>query len=126
MEEKDREIWIGKNRIYLDEDNILYYTGFGEHDEKTAIEIMKASLRLVNMVEGKVNVILDHNNSGKSCPAARKIYKGMTEHEKFGKIAHWGVHPVARVLASFVMGTSRKKEMRFFKTKEEALTWLKE
>ncbi len=126
MEEKDREIWIGKNRIYLDEDNILYYTGFGEHDEKTAIEIMKASLRLANMVEGKVDVILDHNNAGKSCPATRNIYKGMTEHEKFGKIAHWGVHPVARVLASFVMGTSRKKEMRFFKTREQALAWLKE
>jgi len=29
-------------------------------------------------------------------------------------------------MASFFMGASKKKDMRFFKTKEEALAWLKE
>jgi hypothetical protein len=30
------------------------------------------------------------------------------------------------VLASFVMGVTKKEEVYFFKTKEEALAWLKE
>ena len=47
-------------------------------------------------------------------------------NEKFGKIAHWGINPVAKILASFVMGLSKKTEMRFFTSKEEALAWLKE
>ena len=34
------------------------------------------------------------------------------------------MHPVARVLASFVMTITKKNEIDFFKTKEEALAWL--
>jgi len=124
--DKTREIMVGKNRLHLGNDNILFFTGIGEYDEKTAFAIKEAGLRLANMVEGKVSVILDHNMAGKPSLKARAVFRKMTEHEKFGKIAHWGVHPVARVLASFVMNISKKKDMRFFKTKEEALTWLKE
>jgi hypothetical protein len=50
--------------------------------------------------------------------AAEKVFKG--------KMAYFGMHPVARVIASFMMGVTRKQNMRFFKTREEALAWLKE
>ncbi|MBE3140395.1 MAG: hypothetical protein IMZ53_07420 [Thermoplasmata archaeon] len=30
----EREIWVGENRMYLGEDNILYITLVGEMDEK--------------------------------------------------------------------------------------------
>ena len=50
----------------------------------------------------------------------------MLENEKIGKVALFGLHPVARVIAAFIMGITRKKDMRFFKSKEEALAWLKE
>jgi len=88
------------------------------------IKIKEAGLKLANMVDGKVDVILDHNKAGKTSSKTRKIFKEMTEHEKFGKIAHYGVHPVAKVLASFIMGMSKKTDMRFFKTKKEALAWV--
>ena len=34
IDEKDREIWVGKSRFYLGEDNIIYETVVGEQDEK--------------------------------------------------------------------------------------------
>lgn len=34
--------------------------------------------------------------------------------------------PVTRVLAYFVIGVTGEKDIRFFKTREETLTWLKE
>jgi hypothetical protein len=126
MDEKDREIWVGKNRLYLGEDNITYFVLVGEHDENMAIACGEAFLKLSNMVEGKVNALGDLNKAGKQSPKARKIWKELSEHEKVRKLALIGMHPVARVLASFVMGTTKKKDMRFFKTKEEALAWLKE
>ncbi len=126
MEEKDREIWVGKNRIYLGEDNVLCVTNVGEIDEKLAIEIKEAVLKLMNMVEGKVHTLTDLNKAGKSTSQARKVFQELAEHEKQGKNAFYGMHPVARVLASFFMGISKKKDMRFFKTKEEARAWLKE
>ena len=126
MEEKDREIWVGGNRVYLGEDNILCLTILGEVDEKIEIGINEACLKLMNMVEGKVNTLVDLNKAGKTSPGARMRQKEISEHEKVGKVALFGLHPVAKVLASFFMGISKNKDMRFFKTKEEALAWLKE
>ena len=126
MEEKDRQLRVGEDRFYLGEDNIIYFTLVGEHDEKRAIACKDAFLKLVNMVEGKPNALGDLNAARKQSPEARAIWKELNEHEKIGKIALIGLHPVARVIASFVMGVSKKKDMRLFKTKEEALSWLKE
>ncbi len=126
MDEKDREIWVGKNRLYLGGDNIVYVANVGEVDEKMAIAIKEAVLKLMNMVEGKVHTLTDLNRAGKTLPAARKVFQELADHEKQGKNAFFGLHPVAKVLASFFMGFSKKKDMRFFKTKEEALAWLKE
>ena len=126
MENKDRKIWVGENWAYLGEDNITYFVLVGEHDENIAIACGEAFLKLINMVEGKVNALGDINKTGKQSPEARKIWKKISENEKVGKLALIGMHPVARVLASFIIGTTKKKDMRFFKTKEEALAWLKE
>jgi len=125
MENKNREIKIGENRLYLGEDNILYVTNVGEVDEKMAIAIKEVVLKLMNVAEGKVHTLTDLNMAGKTSPAARKVFQELADHEKQGKNAFFGLHPVARVLASFFMGISKKKDMRFFKTKEEALEWLK-
>jgi hypothetical protein len=57
---------------------------------------------------------------------ARRFGKTGFEKEETGKVALIGMHPVARVLASFVIGMTRKEDLRFFKTEEEALAWLKE
>ena len=126
MEEKEREIWIGENRVYLGEDNILYVTLSGEVDEETEIEINEACYKLLNMIEGKVKTLIDLNKAGKTSPGARKRQREISEHEKIGRVALCGMHPVARVVASFVMGVSSNKDMRFFNSKEEALAWLKE
>ena len=126
MENKDRKIWVGENWAYLGEDNITYFVLVGEHDENIAIACGEAFLKLINMVEGKGKALGDINKTGKQSLEARKIWKKISENEKVGKLALIGMHPVARVLASFIIGTTKKKDMRFFKTKEEALAWLKE
>ena len=126
MEEKEREIWVGGNRVYLGEDNILRLTILGDVNEETEIEINEACYKLMEMVEGKTLALIDLNRAGKTSPGARKRHKEISEYQKTGKVALFGLHPVAMVIASFTMGLSKKQDMRFFKTKEEALAWLKE
>lgn len=121
----EREFWVGESRIYLGKDNIIYVTSVGEDDEKTALASKDVILKFADMVEGKVNLIADINKIGKQSSAARKIWKDLSEHEKGGKVALFGLNPVARMIASFIMGISRNKNMRFFKTKEDAFAWLK-
>ncbi len=123
---KDREIWVGENRLYLGEDNILYVTVCGEVDGKAAVAIREIDRKFKSMTEGKFHVLGDLNKAGKQSAEARKIWREMTEGDRTGKIAMCGMHPVAQVIASFVMGITRKQDMRFFKTKEEALAWLRE
>ena len=79
----------------------------------------------MNQVEGKVNTLIDLNKAGKTSTAARKKQKEISEHEKVGKVALFGLGPVAKVIASFFMGISMKKDMQFFKTREEASEWPK-
>jgi len=120
----ERETWVGENRVYLGEDNMLYCITVGGSDEKRAIAMKEAIFKLMNMAEGRMKMLLDINRAGQVSSAARKIGKEMLEDEKVGKAAFVGLHPVARVIASFIMGVSRKKDMRFFRKKEEALAWL--
>jgi len=126
MEEKDRGIWVADNRLYLDEDNILHVIRVGVVDKEAAIEIASSALKLVELVDGKVKILTDLNRAGSSSSEARKVYQEMLEHEKFDRLALCGLHPVARVIASFTMGVTKKRTVRFFATKAEALAWLKD
>ena len=114
-EKNDREIWVGESKLYLGEDNILYMTLIGEMNEKTAIDLLDAIQRLENMVDGKVNFLTDLNKAGKQSSVARKIFKERSEKsEKAGKIAVYGLHPVARVIASFFINSTKKENLFFF------------
>ena len=126
MDEREKEIWIGENRLYLAEENILYEMIVGDIDDKTAIEIREATYKLMGNIDGKFDILIDINRAKKPSKKARDIFKEFLENRKWGKVAIFGMHPAARMIASFGMGVSRKKDMRFFTTEEEALAWLNE
>ncbi|MFC2048699.1 hypothetical protein ACFLR5_00590 [Elusimicrobiota bacterium] len=121
----EREILVGENRIYLSEDKIIYFVNIGPIDEKIALKSCEVMLKLRDMSRGKVHFFIDLNEGGKTTAKARSILKEFTENNIHGKLAFWGMHPVAYLLSSFFMGITKKKDMRFFKTEEEALIWLK-
>ena len=126
MAEEERTLQVGADQFRLGQDGILHVTAIGEKDEQAAAEIREAVLGLLATVEGKVHILVDLNRAGKQSPQARRTWRELSEHDKTGKVALYGLHPVARVLASFLMGVARKREIGFFKTKEEALAWIKE
>lgn len=126
MDKNNREITVDQNRLFLSEDNILYETVVGDVDEKIAIAIRDVSRKMRNNVQGKTKVLIDLTKAGKPTAGARKIGKERLEDERIGKVALFGVQPFSGVVASFIMGVTKKKDMLFFKTKDEALAWLKE
>ena len=121
----EREIWVGENRFYLDVD-LIHINMVGKMDDKTAVTMKDVYFKLNNMIDGKVDTIINLNKVGKQSIVARKTWNELSENEKCGKLALFGTPPVARVVASFVMGVTKKKDTHFFKTKEEALAWIKE
>lgn len=125
IDDKEREIWVGENRLYLAND-LLYVNLVGEMDDETVVTMKEAYFKLNNIVNGKLDALIDINKAGKQSAGARKTWKELSENKDSGKLAIIGINPVARVITSFVMGVTKKNDMRFFKKKEEALAWLKE
>ena len=126
MEQKERESWIGKSRYYLGEDNKIYVTIVGEVDDSAASEYQNTGIKFINMVAGTADVLVDITSARKLSPQARKAFRELAENEKTGKVAIFGLHPVARVIASFFMGATTKKDIRFFNSRDAAVAWLKE
>jgi hypothetical protein len=127
MKNKKIEIWSGKqgNSVYLSEDNIVYITVVGESGNEIVIAMKTLHEKLNELVEEKVDFRIDINRAGKSSPEVRNMGKLISQHKKIRKVAFFGSHPVARVLANFAMSVSKKKDVQFFDTEEKAISWLK-
>ena len=124
MNGKDDVKWIGDSNYYI-EGNTLHISAAGDVDDTVASAVREAALDVMQRSDEKVNCVIDLNKAGKQSAKARQVYRELGEHPKAGKIALFGMHPVARVLAAFVIGLIQTQNVRFFKTQEEALAWLK-
>ncbi len=121
----DREFVVGNSRISLLEGNIVCVAVVGNIDAEMAIALNETTLKLMNMIEGKVHVITDNNRAGKPSSKALRIMQNFIMHDKYGKLAIFGLSPVSRVLANFFICFSKKKNICYMKTKEEAFAWIK-
>ncbi len=124
MPDHERKIRLGENEFYLSDFNTIFVTPVGIQNKKKGIENKNAILQLANMVEGKVNIVADLNRIGKPSLEARRGGMEIFNSDKVDKVAFFGLHPVAKVIASFLIGVSRTNSIRFFKTKKEALDWI--
>ncbi|MFA5419450.1 MAG: STAS/SEC14 domain-containing protein [Bacteroidales bacterium] len=120
----ETEFMFEGNRSTIINGNTIYVIAYGEHTTEIAVIHRKICEMLATHIQGKVNYLIDLNKCGKNSPEARNIWKEMSEYENTLKVATYGLNPVARVIASFVIGTYKNSNLRFFKTKEEALDWL--
>ena len=111
----------------LKSDNIIYVTSVGELSDEQALLSKEAVLKLHNMVEGKICVLVDLNKAGRPSPFSRKMWNDLSEQEeKIVKVALFGLHPVAKIIAAFFIGITRNKKTKFFMNRENALEWLLE
>ena len=118
------EFRLGENKTSLIEGNIIHVIAQGEQTTEIALNHKKICEMLSANLEVKVSYLIDLNKCGKNSPEARLIWKEMSENDKTFKVATFGLNPVAKVIASFVIGTYKKGNMRFFKTQQEAMGWL--
>jgi SpoIIAA-like len=123
----DTEIRNSANEITLIEGNIIFIKAIGIQTDQIALAQKKINKSLSQLVNGKVNFLIDLNKSGKSSPLARKIWKEISDNEEeTNKVALFGLHPVARVVATFVMQIVSRNNIKFFTNAEDALNWLKQ
>ncbi|WP_167615425.1 STAS/SEC14 domain-containing protein [Maribellus sediminis] len=117
---------FGSNTYTICEGNIIHIVTRGSFDTELALEIKDFCLSQARKMDGKCNYVVDLTNCGKNDPAAREVWKEISSDASTNRVATFGMNPVARVIANFVIGTYGGANMRFFKTGKEAIAWIKE
>ena len=120
----EKEIWVEKCKVELGDDGIFYQSLAGDIDEEIVAALQKAFLKLINLVNGDIIAFVDLSESGMQYSKARKKAIAGFEQMKIKKIALYGVHPVAKVIANFFMSAANNDKVRMFNSKEKALEWL--
>ena len=120
------EFWVGPTQVRFSEGNLLNIKAVGPQTYDMAVAHLKIFEQIYHEVNEPLNFVIDLNDAGKNSTEARKIWKNVSEHEYTGKIALVGIHPVARVIAGFVMSISLSSKLQFFSTREKALKWIYE
>jgi hypothetical protein len=125
MEDVNREIMVGKNRFYLNKNNIMYVEINGDINLECAKEMKNAYLKLLSGINDKVDILVDNNNTGIPSQEARNMLSDLIKDENINKIAVFSFTPVARVIGAFVLGRISKTNTKIFKSKTDAIKWLK-
>ena len=126
MEIRNNEMRIGdKMTLFLDQDNILNSVPFGDISMETVLEANTIMHQLTPDIKGRMLVLVDLNRAGKQSVEVRKTWDEMSE-EHNASVALFGMHYVAKTLATFFMHFTKNKNIRFFSKKDEAVAWLKE
>jgi hypothetical protein len=121
----DTEFRIGDNHVFLlTEENMIYIEVDGVQTDAIADAHLKLFELLITDNQENIRFLINLNNAGKSTSKARQIWQEISESEFTNRVALYGIHPVAKVLATFVTGILKKNNVRFFKNKAEALSWL--
>ncbi|MCG6185935.1 DUF7793 family protein [Maribellus maritimus] len=120
----ENEYLVGNNTTTLINPNIILVEAIGDQTDELALAQKEVCDTLVAQVEGKINYLIDLNQCGKNSKKARATWIKINNQKKTLFVALYGLHPVAKVLATFIMGASGKKNFKFFSRREEALVWL--
>jgi len=127
MEEKEvTKYQVGDDILYIHEGNVIHAVVVGYQSAELSLKVSEKCRELANQIEGKHHYLIDLNKCGKNEADARKNWKELSSDVKTDKVATFGMNPVARVIANFVIGTYEGKNIRFFKNEKDALAWLKE
>ncbi|MBN1951908.1 MAG: hypothetical protein JW801_11970 [Bacteroidales bacterium] len=116
----ESEFLIGTNKIFLAPPSTVFVIAIGEQTEKIALKHREHHQILAESFSKEINYLIDLNQCGKNHPGARSVWVELSERESTRKVALVGLHPVARVIASFVMNFTKNSSTRFFSSREEA------
>jgi hypothetical protein len=122
----DKEFLVGQSRLFIDSDGIVNMVIVGVIDGNMSGMMTEVFFKLTKTIAGEKRLLVDINDTRSVSREARKNAQQTFEVDKKIKLAAFGLHPVARMIATFVIGALQKKYMRFFKNREDALAWLKE
>jgi hypothetical protein len=105
-------------------DGLFDTTEMGPCDGEKARQAVSAYLTRAKRTNEKWSILVDLNRAGKPTVGARHQFIELTRSDAIEKIAFHGLHPLARIIASFLIDIADQQKMAFFSRREDALKWL--
>lgn len=114
------EIWVG-------DDGIAYGNSRGHEDEESALGIQALFFEIHSRLGGKFPMCFDISALDDLAPKARKIWSNtaLSKDSPFSLVAVYGGGFFISSLMNFYARIAHMP-VRLFRTKEDAVTWLKE
>ena len=119
-----------ENKVFIREDGVIYIE-IGERVSEEGIrDLINRIVEVLGGVPKKPKILVNvgilfliHSSSFRK-EISDKIKTIFKEHE-FGKIAFYSMNIKTRTVVSFIIAGTGFKNMRIFKSEQEALKWLK-
>lgn len=115
---------MSENSVYLGQDGILRIICVGDQDEASARQMAQQMLATAKAAPGQIKVLFDATRAGKFSVEARQIAARSLAAAMGGKAAIVASSAPMRALGLFLAGRQNARNMRFFDTRKEALSWL--
>jgi hypothetical protein len=125
-----REGTASINEVFLHTDGLVRIIYHGNQDTETMTNVVERATQLLGQKSGARmagNVLSDIRDIGRHAPETRRIGLQARETMQFRKLAIL-ISPsdpyTAKISQSMNSMSSRRKEVRYFKTEKGALRWL--
>ncbi len=122
LEEKINSKKTNENTISFENDIIKYIIS-SPVDETEAKRLNKVGSEYINKKKGSIYILIDLKRSTQFSSGARKEWVKFLQNPKINKVAIFGGNIFVRTLASFVIAASKSKNIKFFTTEKEAISW---
>lgn len=119
-----KETRVDEHWFRLEDCNIISITINGDVDTAAAVKFTEVTEGFLQSAGQKLHMLIDLNKAGNASLEARHEGKARMADDRIAKIAYFGLHPVARMIAFFMIELARNNKMRFFGTEEAARQWL--
>lgn len=121
-------------KLSLHQGNILQFelTGSVDSVEDNVLQAKMIQADVKKFIDqlGTVNALIDLTPTGQNAnyptPAAKKIYQEILENDKIEKIAFVIKNLLISSILRFIIGSKKMNVQKIFKSKAEALDWLKD
>jgi len=119
---------MSKDKVFLDKNNIISWIPENQSGDtegtKTAFDVLESLITDHNAT----SILVDLSKAEKPSSEQRKIMvqRIKDNYDMIKKVALFGDTPLMKVVAYFIINASELKNIRFFSSRSQALTWLKD
>ncbi len=119
---------MGEYKVWVDKIGIVRGAIFGTHNKDDAEQIIEEINILIKRRGKNCYVLIDMSKTGRPTYEARKLHAANIKmiSKYFKKAAFFGATTMNRVLANFIIKASGVGDnVKYFKTQDEAIKWLR-